>query len=413
MAPGTPARDPESEDFGKLAVVLGFLTPEQRDRVFQIQQDLERSGIGKRFGEVCLERRLLSRQQLFLILNAQGKRVLTCPACKKSYNIHGYSARETYQCKHCGGTLSIPDRPPAPKVSDSVLLTQTDLRTTLRVAPLPISPDFAALFPDHDILKQVGQGGMGTVFKAREKAGNRLVALKVLAPFLSGNEHYVKRFLREGKNLMKLDHPNIVAFYGTGEAGEYRFLLMEFVRGVPLSQVLKKRGKLRESQALRIVRDVSLGLDYAWQHRIIHRDVKPHNIMLGQDNSVKLCDLGLSKELDSDLSLSNTGSIQCSPAYASPEQLQGSQNCDCRTDTYSLGITLYQMVVGELPFKGKNIANFLVKHLQETPPHPLAKNPELSQDTGKLILRMMEKDRERRPEPGEVAKALSRFLSRI
>jgi hypothetical protein len=406
MASGTSAHDPRSEDFGNLAVALGFLTSEQREKVFQIQADLEQAGSRKRFGEVCLDRRLLTQQQIFLVLNAQGRRVLTCPACRKSYSIPESSAREEHRCRNCGGTLAPPDAPPTPKGAGSPLITQTDLRTSVRVAPLPISPELAALFPGHDILKQVGQGGMGTVFRAREKAGGRLVALKVLAPFLSGNETYVNRFLREAKNLMKLDHPNIVGFYGTGEAGEYRYLLMEYVQGVPLSTVLQKRGKLREAQALKIVRDVALGLDYAWQHRIIHRDVKPHNIMMGRDNSVKLCDLGLSKELDRDLSLSSTGSIACSPAYASPEQLQGLKDCDCRTDTYSLGVTLYQMATGDLPFKGKNAATFLVKHLQVAPPDPLSKNPGLSPETGKLILRMLEKNRDQRPEPGEVAKAI-------
>jgi eukaryotic-like serine/threonine-protein kinase len=140
--------------------------------------------------------------------------------------------------------------------------------------------------------------------------------------------------------------------------------------------------------------------------------VKPHNIMLGQDQSVKLCDLGLSKELGSDISFSTTSSLQCSPAYASPEQLQGAKDCDCRTDVYSLGVTLYQMVVGELPFQAPHIAQYTVKHLQQRPPDPRTKNPALSPDAGKLILRMLEKLRDDRPEPGEVARALSRHLAR-
>lgn len=398
-------------DFGNLAVTLGFLTTEQRDKVFELQRTFEQAGVRKRFGELCLERRFLDRRQLFLILQAQGKRVLVCPVCRRNYNIHGYSSREIYQCRECGGNLSHPEHLPPPKVSDSVLITQAELRTTIRHAPLPISPELAQLFPAYEIVKQVGQGGMGTVFKIRELDGGRLVALKVLAPFLSADEQYVNRFLREAKNLQKLDHPNIVAYYGAGEAGEYHYLLMEYVQGVPLSKVLKKRGKLRELQALKIVRDVALGLDYAWRHRIIHRDVKPQNIMIGQDNAVKLCDLGLSKDVGGDISVS-TGSIPCSPPYASPEQLQGLQDCDCRTDTYSLGVTLYEMAVGELPFSGKHLMDYLMKHLQQTPPHPLAKNPALSQDTGKLILRMMAKDRGLRPEPGEVAKVLTRHLSR-
>lgn len=407
------ASDRESDDFGNLAVLMGFLTPQQREKVLRLQAELEQSGVQKRFGEVCLERKLLSRQQLFILLQAQGKRVLVCPPCKKSYNIHGYSVSESYRCKDCGGNLKVPDRPPAPKVSDSVLLTQTDLRSTnRRVAPLPISTEFSSLFPDLEILRQVGQGGMGTVFKAREKAGGRLVALKVLAPFLAGNDSYVRRFFREAKNLRLLNHPNIVGSYGAGEAGEYKFLLMEYVNGVPLSQVLQKKGKLGERLALSIVRDVALGLDFAWQHRIIHRDVKPHNIMMGQDHGVKLCDLGLSKELGGDISVTSVSAVQCTPAYSSPEQLQGLKDIDCRTDTYSLGVTLYQMVTGDLPFHGNRLADYLVRHLQRPPPDPLSKNPALTPQTGKLILRMMEKLRENRPEPGEVARALTKWLAR-
>lgn len=388
------------------------MTQDQREEALRRQDDLLRSGVRKRFGEICLDRKLLGREQVLLVLRAQGKRIMSCPPCGKSYNVHHFSKGESYRCKHCGAALSLPKCPVEPKVNESVLLTQTELRTT-QLAPSKVSPDLARLFPEYEIRKQIGQGGMGTVYKARDKAHDRWVALKVLAPYLAGDEHYVKRFFREAKNLKKLDHPNIVAAYGAGEAGEYKFLLMEYVRGVSLSQVLKKRGKLPERLALKIVNEVAQGLDYAWQQRIIHRDVKPQNIMLGQDRGVKLCDLGLSKEVDSDISFSGTGSVPCSPPYASPEQLQGLGDCDCRTDTYSLGVTLYQMVVGELPFQATRMTDFLFKHLQETPPHPLAKNPELSQDTGKLILRMMEKARERRPEPGEVARALSRHLARF
>ena len=402
---------PASDDFGTLAVVMGFLTEPQRQTVLQLQKSLEQSGVAKRFGEVCLDRKFLTRDQLAVVLHAQGIRVLVCRRCRTNINVHGYSTTETYHCKECGEDLSIPEKPPSPKVSDSVRLTQTDLRTTRRTPPLPISPDLIAKFPDLEILKQIGQGGMGTVFKVRGKAGGRVAALKILAPFLSESEPYVKRFFREAKNLQKLDHPNIVRAFGAGEAGEFKYLLMEYVRGATLGRVLKKRGRLPEKLALRIVKELAQGLDYAWQHRIIHRDVKPHNIMLGQDQSVKLCDLGLSKELGSDISFSSTGSVPCSPAYASPEQLQGVKDCDCRTDTYSLGVTLYEMVTGELPFQARNLAQFLIRHLQQPPPDPRSKNGLLSPQTGKLILRMMEKLREERPEPGEIARALERHLA--
>lgn len=403
---------PASDDFGTLAVVMGFLTEQQRQTVLRLQKSLEQTGVQKRFGEVCLDRKFLTRDQLAVVLHAQGIRVLLCRRCRANINVHGYSTTETYRCKECGDDLSLPEKPPSPKVSDSVLLTQTDLRTTRRTPPLPISPELTEKFPDLEILKQIGQGGMGTVFKAREKGDGRVVALKILAPFLSESESYVKRFFREAKNLQKLDHPNIVRAVRAGEAGEVKYLVMEYVRGATLGRVMKKRGRLPEKLALRIVKEVAQGLDYAWQHRIIHRDVKPHNIMLGQDQSVKLCDLGLSKELGSDISFSSTGSVPCSPAYASPEQLQGAKDCDCRTDTYSLGVTLYEMVTGELPFQARNLAQFLIRHLQQPPPDPRSKNSALSPQTGKLILRMMEKLRENRPEPGELARVLERHLAK-
>jgi len=403
---------PDSDDFGTLAVVMGFLTEKQRETVRQLQKALAETGVVKRFGEVCLDRKFLTREQLAVVLHAQGIRVLVCRRCRDSFNVHGYSSTEAYHCRGCGDDLSHPEKPPAPKVSDSVLLRETELRTTRRAAALPISPDLIAGFPALEILKVIGQGGMGTVFKAQEKDGGRTVALKILAPFLSESEQYVKRFFREAKNLQKLEHPNIVRYYGAGEAGETKYLIMEYVRGATLGRVLKKRGKLPEELALRIVHEVARGLDYAWQHRIIHRDVKPHNIMLGQDQSVKLCDLGLSKELGSDISFSSTNSVPCSPAYASPEQLSGAKDCDCRTDVYSLGVTLYEMVVGELPFHAKNMAQFLIRHLQMSPPDPRTKNPALSSDAGKLILRMMEKSRDQRPEPGEIARVLARHLAK-
>src|SRR5687767_4982517 len=195
------------DDFGSLAVVMGFLTEQQREAVLQLQRALQETGVVKRFGEVCLDRNFLTRDQLAVILRAQGIRVLACRRCRTNFNIHGFVSTETYHCKECRGDLSLPEKPPAPKVSDSVLLSQTELRTTLRTAPVPICPELAGKFPEYEILKQVGQGGMGTVFKAREKAGGRLVALKILAPYLAGDESYVKRFLREAKNLRKLAHP--------------------------------------------------------------------------------------------------------------------------------------------------------------------------------------------------------------
>ena len=186
---------------------------------------------------------------------------------------------------------------------------------------------------------------------------------------------------------------------------------MEFVDGPSLEDVLHKKGILKEATALEIVRQVAQALDYAWNHKIIHRDIKPQNIMLSHERTVKLCDLGLSKDVTSDISLTMTGSVNCSPPYASPEQAQGLKDMDIRSDVYSLGVSLFQMLCGELPFKGNAPGQFLIQHVTKAPPSPRSKNPKISASVNDLILRMLEKDPKDRPMPGDIAKTITKSLN--
>jgi hypothetical protein len=409
----------DSLEFGKLAVALGFLTKEDLEKILRTQADLERLGVEKRLGELLLDRKILTREQVLLVLRAQGKRILTCHACKKSYNVHHYRHDETYTCKHCSTKLALPMKPVAPSVNDSItmptaIFEKDPVRATSRSKlKSKVPKDIAHLLSGYEITERIGQGGMGTVYKARDTIGNRIVAVKILAPFLASDKEYVKRFFTEARNLQKLHHPNIVAAFDAGVAGDHKFFIMEFVDGVSLERVLHKKGMLPEHTALEIVRQVAQALDYAWQRKIIHRDVKPQNIMVTKQRTIKLCDLGLSKDVTSDISLTMTGSVNCSPPYASPEQAQGLRHTDIRSDVYSLGVTLFQAVCGELPFKGHNPAQFLIQHVTEKPPSPLSRNPKLSPQTSKLILRMLEKDPEARPMPDDLAKGLTRFLNTL
>jgi len=403
----------EGPDFGKLAVALGFLTQEDLEKILQLQADLHKIGVDRRLGELCLEKRFLSREQVLLVLRAQGKRIMSCHACQKSYNVHHYRATETYTCKHCTAELSLPTKPVTPSVSDSITIATTSLRKKTgkpRVKPT-VSAELVHLLSGYEIVKRLGQGGMGTVYKARDLIGSRWVAVKLLAPFLASDQEYVKRFFQEARNLQKLHHPNIVAAYDAGVTGEQKFFIMEYVDGPSLEEVLHKKGMLKEHTALEIVRQVAQALDYAWAHKIIHRDIKPQNIMLSQDRTVKLCDLGLSKDVTSDISLTMTGSVNCSPPYASPEQAQGSREMDIRSDVYSLGVSLFQMLCGELPFKGNAPGQFLIQHVTKTPPEPRSKNARISPSVNDLILRMLHKDAKERPMPGDIAKAITRSLN--
>jgi serine/threonine protein kinase len=381
---------------------------------------MERVGVSKRLGEILLEKKILSREHVLLILRAQGKRILTCRECKKSYNVHHYRPTETYACKHCDSKLELPLKPVEPNVNDSVILSATDLRKKTpkalkdrptRPARPKIPKDLVHLLSGYELTDLLGQGGMGTVYKARDLIVGRWVAVKILAPFLARDEEYVRRFFIEARNLQKLNHPNIVAAYDAGLAGEHKFFIMEYVEGPSLETVLEKRGRLKEHTALEIVRQVAQALDYAWHRKIIHRDVKPQNIMITHGRRAKLCDLGLSKDVTSDISLTMTGSVNCSPPYASPEQAQGLREVDCRSDVYSLGVTLFQMLCGELPFKGRSPGQFLIQHVTKSPPSPLSKNAAISPTVNKLILQMLEKSSGDRPTPGELAKTVTRLLN--
>jgi serine/threonine-protein kinase len=185
------------------------------------------------------------------------------------------------------------------------------------------------------------------------------------------------------------------------------------VDGPSLEDVIQKKGVLKANLALEIVRQVAQALDYAWTHSIIHRDIKPQNIMLSHDRTVKLCDLGLSKDMTNDASLTLTGSVNCSPPYASPEQAQGARNMDVRSDVYSLGVTLFQMLCGELPFKGNAPGQFLIQHVTQAPPDPRSKNAKIPPWISGLILRMLDKDSTRRPMPGDLSKLITQSLNAL
>jgi serine/threonine-protein kinase len=163
--------------------------------------------------------------------------------------------------------------------------------------------------------------------------------------------------------------------------------------------------------AARMMIDIARGLETAHALGIIHRDIKPQNIMICPDRTVKLCDLGQSKDVTNDASLTMTGSVNCSPPYASPEQAQGLKGLDIRTDVYSLGVSLFQMLCGELPFKGNAPAQFLIQHVTTAPPDPRSKNPKIAPWISGLILRMLDKDPKRRPMPGDLARLITRSLN--
>src|SRR5581483_647806 len=250
---------------------------------------------------------------------------------------------------------------------------------------------------NYDLIEKIAEGGMGGVYRARNRLTGEIVAIKIMPAHMAANPVLLKRFEQEFRAASKLDHPNIVRALDFG-GGVTPFLVMEFVEGESLGQKIERDGKMPEAEAIRIIAQVAQGLHRAHKQNIIHRDVKPDNILLRPDGVAKLADLGLVKETDTDLNLTKTGRGLGTPHFMAPEQFRNAKNADIRCDIYSLGATLYMMVTGELPFRSNGPLDAWMKKIQNdlTPPRRLV--PSLSERIDWAIMRAMSADPDKRPD---------------
>jgi serine/threonine-protein kinase len=243
----------------------------------------------------------------------------------------------------------------------------------------------------YELISRLGSGGMGAVFKARQTSMDRIVALKILPRRLARDASFVERFLREARTAGRLSHANIVSGIDVGEADGYYYFAMEYVEGETLFQLIKREGGLEGARALGIVTQIAGALAYAHSHDLIHRDVKPQNVILAADGTAKLCDLGLARSTEEDQGLTATGTALGTPHYIAPEQIEGRGDVDGRADLYALGATLYHMLAGKPPFTAPTGAKVMAMHLSEAPP-PLAEEvPGVSPALAGLVARLLEK----------------------
>ena len=255
---------------------------------------------------------------------------------------------------------------------------------------------------DYVIESQIGSGGMGLIYKAKQISMHRIVALKVLRDNLVSNQKYLDRFFREVRLLASMEHPNMVRVYEGGNDRGNVWFSMEYVQGDDLNLYLMRRTfKFSEYQARYIARRVAAALEYAWNYqRIIHRDVKPANIMLTKSGEIKLLDLGISKKLDDDPNaLGHTtadGLLVGSPTYMSPEQVSAGKDIDFRTDMYSLGITLYHILAGKAPYDGTSVVDVITQHFSAPIPDIREVRPDISRRFANIIKKMMAKQKEDR-----------------
>jgi len=251
----------------------------------------------------------------------------------------------------------------------------------------------------YQLLRFLGAGGMGSVYLADDVTLGRRVAIKVISEKLGAESEARARFMREARAMASVEHPHIVRVYAFGEAeGSRAYLVMEYVEGETLAERIQRTGRLPVEEALSILRQVVEALEAAWEQRIVHRDIKPSNILLDKRRRVRVGDFGLAKPLHmaGDATLSQQGYILGTPHYISPEQARG-QPVDFRSDVYSLGIVLYEMLAGERPFAGATPFDVVAKHLHEPLPALEPKRPDVPPEVRRLLEAMTQKDAEKRP----------------
>lgn len=250
---------------------------------------------------------------------------------------------------------------------------------------------------NYDVIGKIAEGGMGAVYKGRCKTTGRLVAIKIIPPEAAKNPLLLKRFEQEFKAASLIDHPNVVKALDYSGIGPNPFLVMEFVDGESLGQRIERDGKIPESEAIRLIGQVCEGLHRAHKQGLIHRDVKPDNIMVGSDGMAKLTDLGLVKDVEGEMNLTRTGRGLGTPHFMAPEQFRNAKNADVRCDVYSLGATLYALVTGETPFAKTSPLDCWVKKTKNDFPEPRKMARELTERTNWAILRAMSADPMKRP----------------
>ena len=244
----------------------------------------------------------------------------------------------------------------------------------------------------YEIINRIGSGGMADVYKAMDHKLNRMVAVKVLKPEFREDKTFIAKFRTEAQAAAGLSHPNVVNVFDVGDDRGVYFIVMELVEGITLKDYINRKGKLSVKEATSIAIQVSMGLEAAHNRGIVHRDVKPQNIIISTDGKVKLSDFGIAKATSSNTISSNVmGSVH----YSSPEQVRGGYS-DYKSDIYSLGITIYEMVTGRVPFDGDTTVAIAIKHLQEEIEAPSKYTPNLPFALEQIILKCTQKSPDRR-----------------
>ncbi|MEM1329868.1 MAG: serine/threonine-protein kinase [Planctomycetota bacterium] len=302
---------------------------------------------------------------------------------------HGFATEE--EVSHCLGTRreDASERSLAQELVDQEFVTRRQIARLRQIIEVERSNQ---KIPGYKVLGKLGAGAMASVFKATQLSLDRTVAIKILPKKFSNNPQFIERFYAEGRAAAQLNHPNIVQAFDVGKSGDFHYFVMEYVEGRTVHDDIVKHKRFGEREAVEIIIQMAEALHHAHEKGLIHRDVKPKNIMINREGVAKLADMGLARAItDKEAAEAEAGKAFGTPYYISPEQIRGELKIGPPADIYSLGCTLYHMVTGSVPFEGKNPSAVMHKHLKADPAAPDHVNPKLSSGVSEIIEMMMAK----------------------
>jgi hypothetical protein len=383
---------PSEIRLGQLLVQKKHCSLRQVNEALLRQRKLRSQDENLPLGRLLVDSGIIDGETLREVLAEMGALQLHCPLCRVDYPVHAYQRNSQHQCPRCKEplVLSDPGKTPPPPAAPGAIppprAGETPREPPRDSAHSEPSPPAVAQEPPRtprpersedpsrdsfvgkvlggcQILERVAQGGMGVVYKAKQLNLGRTVAVKILSEELSSDATFVRRFIQEARSAAQLSHGNIVHINDVGEFQGIFYFVMEFVDGKNLKDILRVHEKLDIARGIEIAVQVCHALRHAHNRGIIHRDIKPENIMITREGVVKLADLGLAKRMaaENTAGITHAGSILGTPFYMAPEQAKDFSSVDRRSDIYSLGVTIYKMISGKVPFDGRSPIEVMIK----------------------------------------------------
>jgi len=406
---------PSEDDllFARTAVAGGLVSQDQVDACCKIIRKYEERGRFKTLPEAIVAKKFMTSEETRRVLREIGRNIVQCDKCGIRWYVP-LGGEETPPCPNCSMATvmpmpdqAAPEAEPGPAPWESEPASEepapgVEASSPAAAEPTPPAGEPASAPEEEDplvgqrlahleILEKLGQGGMATVYKARNVNLGRLAAVKVFPEELRAREgRYLERFMREARAAAGIDHPNVVRVYYVGDWEEKFFIEMEYVDGESLGQMIDRRGALPVEEVVEYIRQAARALEAASAQGLVHRDVKPDNLLVTREGVVKVADFGLAKSTDDSVNLTIAGQVIGTPYYIAPESFTTRQ-VDHRSDIYSLGITFFHAVVGRRPFEAASALKLMIMHKNEAPPRPDELNPSVPPAVAQVILKAMRK----------------------